>query len=82
MIIPGEKQTNVVYKRKKKPQVSSSALKLILREKVIVAMNKKVESHSIENISMNVKTPGEPLVKHHVEPNIEASTPTSSKAHT
>ncbi|CAI8589651.1 unnamed protein product [Vicia faba] len=48
-------------------------------------MNKKDDSHSVENISMNVETCvkdsyGEPLVKPHDEPNVEASAPIYSKA--
>lgn len=58
MIITDENKRSVGYKRKKS-QVSSSSKgtpKLTLCEKVMVAMNKKGESHSFENVSGNVKT--------------------------
>lgn len=42
-------------------------------------MNKKNESHSIENTSGNVEKNGEPMRKPHVEHNVEASSPTSDK---
>lgn len=86
MIVPveisKEKKKSSMYKRKK-PQVSSSTQetpKLTLCGNVMVAMNKKVESHFVENISGNVKTPREPLVKHHSEQYVEAFAPTFGKA--
>lgn len=48
-------------------------------------MNKKDESHFVENASATVEihvkdSQGEPLVKLHIDPNVEAPAPTSGKA--
>ncbi|CAI8585457.1 unnamed protein product [Vicia faba] len=42
-------------------------------------MNKKTDFRSIENISANVETHGEPFLKPHFEPNVKASAPTFDK---
>lgn len=43
-------------------------------------MNKKDGTHFVKNIIGDVKTSREPLVKHHVEPNVKESAPTSGKS--